>query len=391
MSIPTPTILVVDDSHVNVEILQEVLCDYNLLVAYNGDEAFQLALSSPKLDLILLDVIMPGKDGYEVCRLLKDNESTKDIPIIFITAQTDPGNIIKGFEMGAVDYIAKPFNIPELMARVKTQLTIKMAHDHNEELVQRIENINKQLTDSISYAQKIQNASFPKAEYLDRIMPEYFVLLKPRDIVSGDFYWVSRMGRKLVVVAADCTGHGVPGAIMSMFGVAFLHQIVGVMGETTPAFILNEMRSVIIGSLQQSEESEVKDGMDMSIVTIDADEKVLEYAGAFNPLFFIRNGQITVVPSDSMPVSYGEIDRSFNNQKIAYQAGDCFYLFSDGFASQFGGENDKKLKQIGFRQLILDNHALPMCEQKDVYDAFFEKWKGDREQIDDVLLMGIRL
>ncbi len=391
MPMSKPTILIVDDSPLNVEILQEVLCDYNLMVAYNGDDAFRLALTASQLDLILLDVIMPGKDGYEVCRLLKENESTKEIPIIFITAQTDSDNVIKGFELGAVDYIAKPFNIPELMARVKTQLTIKRAHDHNEELLQHIESINKQLTDSISYAQKIQSASFPKTEYLDRIMPEYFVLLKPRDIVSGDFYWVTQMGHKLVVVAADCTGHGVPGAIMSMFGVAFLHQIVGMMGETSPALILDELRRVIIGSLQQSEQSEVKDGMDMSIVTIDADEKVLEYAGAFNPLFFIRDGQMMVIPSDSMPVSYGEIDRSFNNHQIAYLSGDCFYLFSDGFASQFGGESDKKLKQVGFRQLILENHALPMSKQKEVYGDFFEKWKGDRDQIDDVLLIGIRL
>src|SRR5690606_34754679 len=118
-----------------------------------------------------------------------------------------------GFEVGAVDYITKPFNVPELKARVKTQLTIKMARDQNQRLMQKIEAVNQQLTDSISYAHKIQNASLPKQTYLDRIMPEYFVLLKPRDIVSGDFYWVGEVEGRLVVVAADSTGHGVPGAI----------------------------------------------------------------------------------------------------------------------------------------------------------------------------------
>ena len=391
MSSNTPTILLVDDSRVNIDLLTKILTSYNLLTAYNGKDAIALAMASPKPDLILLDIIMPHTDGYEVCMTLKDEITTKDIPVIFITSQTNSDSIIKGFEVGAVDYITKPFKIFELLARVRTQLAIKMARDQNEELLKKIEDINKKLTDSIEYAQKIQNASLPKTDFLNNIIPDYFILLKPRDIVSGDFYWVQQTGTKLVVVAADCTGHGVPGAIMSMFGIAYLHQIVSVKGETSPAIILNQLRNVIIEALNQNEKSEVKDGMDMSVIAIDLSENTLEYAGAFNPIFIIRNNQMIIVPADNMPVSYGEIDRSFYNHVIPFLHGDCVYLFSDGFACQFGGNKNKKLKQGGFRQLLIDNHTLPMPQQKEVFNSFFEQWKGQNEQIDDVLLIGIQL
>ncbi len=386
-----PTILLVDDSKVNIELLKDALRSYNHLSANNGLDAINLAMSLPKPDLILLDVIMPGIDGYEVCKQLKNNRLTRDIPIIFITGQNDSESIIKGFKIGAIDYITKPFNMPELKVRVRTQITIKKAYDQNLRLMQRIEAINEKLTTSIEYAQKIQKASFPKPEFLNKVLPEYFILLKPRDVVSGDFYWVGKVDDKVVVVVADCTGHGVPGAIMSMFGVVYLNEIVGNNGVTSPASIINDMRKIVIESLQQNEDSEIKDGMDMSVITIDAPNSLIEYAGAFNPILLIRDGELTIFPADHMPVSIGEINQPFKNTIIPYCRGDCFYLFTDGFASQFGGPNNKKMKQSGFRQLILDNYHLPMVEQKKQFDIFFEAWKGALEQIDDVLLMGIRM
>lgn len=387
----TPVLLLVDDSNVNLEILKEVLKRYLLLCASNGKEALRLATSEPKPDLILLDIIMPGIDGFDTCQQLKDHEVSRNIPVIFITGQNESNHILKGFEVGAVDYITKPFNVPELKARVKTQLAIKMARDQNQRLMQKVVSINKQLTDSILYAQRIQNASLPKPLYLDQVMPEYFVLMKPRDIVSGDFYWVGEVDSKLIVVAADSTGHGVPGAIMSMFGLAYLNQIVGYQRITTPSKILDMLRDVVIESFQQSETSEVKDGMDISVLTIDRQKLQIEFAGAFNPLYIVRNKELTIVSADHMPVSIGEVDRPYHNHIIPYQKGDALYLFTDGYASQFGGPDDKKIKSIGLRQLIVDNHLMPMKEQQDVFDQYFEDWKGEGDQVDDVLLMGMRL
>lgn len=391
MIISKPSILLVDDSEVNLEILQDSLSKYTTYTAKDGDTALELAFSRNKPDLILLDIIMPGMNGYEVCQYLKTNELTKDIPVIFITGQNDMDSIIKGFEAGAVDFITKPFNILELKARVKTQISIKMARDQNKRLIHKIEAINTKLTDSIEYAQKIQNACLPKKEEMDRLLPEHFVMLKPRDIVSGDFYWISEVNKKIIVVSADCTGHGVPGAFMSMFGVAYLQEIVNDKRETNPAKILDRLREIVIYSLQQDESSEIKDGMDMSIITIDKNRNEIQYAGAFNPIILIRNDFLNIYPADHMPVSFGELNNPFKNHTIRYQSGDCLYMYSDGYPSQFGGPRNKKLMQKGFRQLIMKNYHLPMKTQKDNFEKFLIEWKGINEQIDDILLIGIRL
>lgn len=387
----TATILIVDDSGVNIQLLRNVLRRYNILDANNGPEAIRLSLSQPKPDLILLDVMMPGMDGYEVCRQIRRNEKTSDIPIIFVTGQTDPESILNGFEAGAIDYISKPFNVVELKVRVKTQVSIKMARDQNRRLVRKIESINQKLTDSIRYAQKIQKASLPKPEYLANLLPEHFILLKPLDIVSGDFYWVGEVDEYTVIAVADCTGHGVPGAIMSMFGVAFLHEIVGVKREKTPAVIINELRRILIEFLQQSEDSEVKDGMDISIISINSRNRRLEYAGAFMSVYHVRNGILTELKGDHMPVSYGEINRPFKNNMLHYECGDCFYLLTDGYASQFGGPHGKKLKKSGLRRLLTELSHLTMSEQRKGFESFFDNWKGAGEQIDDVLMMGLKV
>jgi len=386
-----PTILLVDDSAVNLEILKEALSRYNTVTARNGDEAMETAFSRNKPDLILLDIVMPGMNGYDVCKILKNNEQSKDIPIIFITGQNDSDSILKGFEAGAIDYITKPFNIMELKARVKTQLSIKMARDQNQRLIQKIRSVNKKLTDSIEYAQKIQNASLPQTDFLNKALPEHFILLKPRDIVSGDFYWVEERDDKTIIVAADCTGHGVPGAFMSMFGVAYLHEIVGKNCITQPAEIINRLRQIVIESLKQEEDSEVKDGMDISIICIDKAQQQIEFAGAFNDMLLVRNKEMQMIQADHMPVSIGEVDQPYTNHLIPYQENDCIYLYTDGFPSQFGGPNDKKLMQKGFRNLLLENHQYPMPEQKEIYLNFFDMWKGINDQIDDVLVVGIRL
>ncbi len=386
-----PTILLVDDSPVNLEILKEILSRYNTICASDGDMAMEIAFSRNKPDLILLDVVMPGMDGYEVCHILKSNDLSKDIPIIFITGQNDSTSILKGFEAGAIDYITKPFNMLELKARVKTQLSIKLARDQNQRLITKIRTVNKKLTDSIEYGKMIQTASLPQKEHLVKIMPEHFIMLKPRDIVSGDFYWVEELEDKLIIVVADCTGHGVPGAFMSMFGVAYLNQIVGKNGFTQPAEIINELRRIVINSLRQDKESGVKDGMDISIISIDKRSKQIEYAGAFNDMMLIRDNEVSIYEADHMPVSIGEIDKPYTNHVIDYQSNDCIYLYTDGFPSQFGGSNDKKLMQKGFRKLLHNHHQEPMQQQLQSYENFFATWKGVNDQIDDVLVMGIRL
>jgi len=255
-----------------------------------------------------------------------------------------------------------------------------------------IHEINKEITDSINYASRIQAAMLPQEEVLQQFLPEHFILFLPRDIVSGDYYWASSVGNKVIFTAADCTGHGVPGAFMSMLGISFLNEIVDERHIMDPGEILNELRKNVMKALKQSgKEQEQKDGMDMAVCVYDTAKKVLEYAGAYNPLYLVRDNELEEYKADRMPISYfGDRDELFQTKAIQVRAGDQIYLFSDGYADQFGGPDEKKFKYKTLKQLLLDIRKEPMDKQHKILHDRFNEWKGDLEQIDDVVLMGVR-
>ena len=228
---------------------------------------------------------------------------------------------------------------------------------------------------------------------LDKHLSEYYILFKPKDIVSGDFYWAAEKNKKLVVTAVDCTGHGVPGAFMSMLGMSFLNEIVGKDKITEANEILNRLRDEIIGSLKQSgRDDEAKDGMDMALCVIDKEKMKLQYAGANNPIYFIRDGVLQKFKSDRMPIGiHFKADISFSKTEIDLKAGDTIYIFTDGFADQFGGDDGRKLKYQPFQELIKSMHHETMKKQHELLNKAFEDWRGFYEQIDDVLVIGIRI
>ncbi|MGM0463235.1 MAG: YfiR/HmsC family protein [Bacteroidota bacterium] len=248
----------------------------------------------------------------------------------------------------------------------------------------------KHITDSIMYAKRIQTALLPSLElFSDDI--EHFVLYKPLDIVSGDFYWVSRQDHLQVVIAADCTGHGVPGAFMSMLGVTMLNEIVNGKGITEPDEIINILREEIIDSLKQSiDEDRVKDGMDMTISVIDYKNDKVRFAGANNPLCIVRDGELLAFKVDKMPVAIHYNMRPFKMQEVDLQKGDCLYMFSDGFGDQFGGPRGKKFMVKNLKNKFVELSHLPMLEQGERLNEIFEAWKGDQPQVDDVVIIGIR-
>lgn len=252
----------------------------------------------------------------------------------------------------------------------------------------------QEITDSIRYASRIQSAVLPTATLLSESLKEHFVLFLPRDIVSGDFYWFTKQGNKVVLVAADCTGHGVPGAFMSMLGVSFLYEIVNKDNILQPAQILNKLRELIKVTLSQTgKQNEQKDGMDISLSVLDLTNMKLEWAGAFNSLYLVRNKELTEYKADKMPVAIHVNDhQSFTNHEIQLEAGDTFYMFSDGFSDQFGGPDGRKFMSKKFKQFLVDINELPMEEQKEKLNKAHMDWRGDTyEQIDDIIVFGVKV
>ncbi|MFO7853534.1 MAG: YfiR/HmsC family protein [Bacteroidota bacterium] len=248
----------------------------------------------------------------------------------------------------------------------------------------------KHITDSIMYAKRIQTALLPSLELFSDEF-EHFVLYKPLDIVSGDFYWVSKQDSLQVIITADCTGHGVPGAFMSMLGVTMLNEIVNGRGIIRPDEILNTLRDEIIVSLKQSiEEDRVKDGMDMTIAAIDFKKGKMHYAAANNPLCIVRGKKLMVLKADKMPVAIHYNMKPFSMQEIELKKGDCLYMFSDGYGDQFGGPRGKKFMVKNLKMKFVELAHLPMLEQGEKLNEIFEEWKGDTPQVDDVTVIGIR-
>ncbi len=257
-----------------------------------------------------------------------------------------------------------------------------------------IEQKNKEITDSINYAERIQRALLGSETVLKQHVPAHFIMNRPKDIVSGDFFWSVFTQDKLVVVTADCTGHGVPGAFMSMIGVNFLNYLVMQQHLTDPGEVLNKLRDEVINALNpKGIEQEGRDGMDMVICVYDLKNRQLQYAAANNPLWLVRNGSIVVHPADKMPVGKYEAAHTlpFSTHTIALQPGDVIYTFTDGYADQFGGDRGKKFKYKPLQELLLANHTRSFNDQCEILEKTFDSWKGNLEQVDDVLVAGIKI
>jgi serine phosphatase RsbU (regulator of sigma subunit) len=292
--------------------------------------------------------------------------------------------------------------------KAKKRVNEKLAEQNQKINIQK-EEIEKQrdlantqktaITDSIRYAKRIQSALLPPESYIKRNLPDHFILYKPRDIVSGDFYWMMNKDDKIIITAADCTGHGVPGAFMSMLGIAFLNEILTKIIENKHVYslqaneILNQLRTYIIESLHQTgDPDESKDGIDMAICIIDPENHKLQYAGAHNPLYLVQNNELKIIKGDRMPVGiHKKADVSFTNHEIDINENDLIYMFSDGYYDQIGGPKGRKFMSRNFQQLMLDIHKESLPEQKKILDKTFEEWKGKEIQLDDILVIGVKL
>jgi serine phosphatase RsbU (regulator of sigma subunit) len=253
---------------------------------------------------------------------------------------------------------------------------------------------NKSITDSINYAKRIQTAMLPPYRLFKSVFPSSFVLYMPKDIVSGDFYWINKMGDKIFVAAVDCTGHGVPGAFMSIIGFELFRKITNIEGLSRPSDILNRLNEDFHVIFKDVDNVVLRDGMDVAFCSIDKKNMILEFSGAFNPLYLIRENKITEIKGDRFAIGLDETnfkDQTFKNHLIPIQQGDIIYIFSDGFADQFGGPDGKKYKYRRFRHLLLNLHRLPMDKQHEILENNVLEWRGMQEQVDDILVIGIKI
>ncbi len=283
----------------------------------------------------------------------------------------------------------------EELTQQKEELVISKDH---------LENRNKQLTDSLIYAKNIQSSIFPSSKEIKRLFSSYFIFYQPKEHISGDFYWIesvevtgllSKNNKRIIYFAVvDCTGHGVPGALMSIIGKTILDQAIHIAKLRKPSEILTFVDHHLNKTLRQSNDQITeKEGMDMAICAFHPDEKILEFAGAMNPIFLIRNKQMNEFKAEpfSVGMSFTSSQKVFKNQVIAVENNDHIYLSTDGFFDQFGGPKRKKILRKRFKEILLECNHMPMAEQKDHIQNFFYQWKGKRDQIDDVLVMGIKI
>ncbi|MCB0395043.1 MAG: response regulator [Flavobacteriales bacterium] len=429
------SILMIEDNPVDQQFFRELFDSTNLRgsalhIASRVSEGLDI-LKRYHVDVMLLDLSLPDSshlDGYTEIK-----KKYPHLPIIIMTGLSDHKTAVRAIQLGAQDYLEKGKyddylmeksiryaierqNLLKERERVSQELenSLKMLDSVNSELKvlnegleekvrsrtidlekekEKVEEQNQLIRESLRYARKIQSAILPKGKELAGSLPNSFVFFKPKDIVSGDFYWHASVRNRDILAVADCTGHGVPGAMMSMLGFTQLNLLVEGQRLTDPAGILNKLHQHIRQLLNQAHESvESPDGMDIGLCSIDREEKTIAFAGAMRPMYMFRKGELNIVEGDRYPIAGKHINgvEQFQDKHVPYQEGDMMYLFTDGFADQFGERTGKKFKTKKFRDLLKEIHDKDIVEQKRILEEQFTKWKGSEEQVDDILVIGVR-
>ncbi len=365
----------------------------NIVVGKEGDELHFISIVLEGS----IRAIREDKKGEEI--LIYNIEPMQSCIITITSAIRNHASLIKGITNENTTAIAFPKDKGiEWLRKYESwrNFTIELYEKRLNELLSNHQVVKAQkesILQSIRYAKRIQNAVLPSENILKSLLPEHFILFKPRDIVSGDYYWMTHIDGKTIVVVADCTGHGVPGAFMSMLGISILNQYINYNTLPPANEILEHLRTNVKKSLRQENfDSETKDGMDMALIIFDFENNKLQFAGANNPLFIIRNNELIKLEADKMPVGVHIVDdRKFNLQEFEIQKNDCFYAFSDGYADQIGGESNRKFMKKNFIDLLLNIHQKPLPEQKEILNDTIDAWRGNNDQIDDILVMGIKV
>jgi len=407
---PKYSVLYIDDEEHNLISFKSTFRrEYDIHVADSGKSGLEI-MEQNEINLVITDQRMPEMTGVEFLEKVK--HQYPDCVRMIMTGFSDMEAIIEAINKGNIyRYISKPWNRAELKITIDSAFEVYNLKLQNKTLIADLKEVNqnlekiveqrtrqieqqrKNITDSIQYASRIQSALMLPSEELERLLPSHFILNKPKDIVSGDYYWVSHKNNRMIVAVADCTGHGVPGAFMSIMGINFLSEIVSKTEIFKANEILNELREHLIRSLGQTgQRDETRDGMEMALCIVDLESNQLQFSGAFRPLYIFRNKELIEIKGDRMPIGiYNEEVVSFTNKEMNVQDNDVFYLFTDGYVDQIGGPDRKTFKSRKFKKLLREIHLKPLKEQKSVLEKQHLAWRSEIEQIDDILILGIRL
>ncbi len=407
--------------------------------AGNGEEALKKLNEDPSIEIVFTDINMPVMDGLTLLNKMREMHMMQKA--VVISAYNDLTNIRTAMNRGAFDFVTKPIDFDDLnvtltkaladmkakkegmeaknklqdalIEKTEAQQQMLLLMQEKEKLIteqnillesqvlertselfqqkELVEIRNREMLDSIHYASNVQHAMFPPAVRLQHFFPESFIINIPKDIVSGDFYWFGEINGFALVAIADCTGHGVAGALMSMLGISLLNQLAKETERVNPGEILELLHLRIVDALKQSENS-LQQGMDIGLAVFSSDRREIIFAGANRPLWLFRNNSCKIFLPDKQPIGGMQLERKkFTNHKIPVEAGDILYLFTDGYADQFGGKEGKKIMTANFRKMILGHLHLPMPEQHLKLKNHFEQWKTGHDQVDDVLVAGIKI
>ena len=376
-------ILLVDDSFHSMQHINSILNDagYSTVTSLNGYNSLSYLIKE-KFDLIILDLIGSEFTGYDVLAQIMEKGRNADARVVFLTETDDHGNLMQGVRYPNVDFVRKPFRREELLTRVGNQLAMLRSKEESR--------ANKNLRDSIKYAFRIQKSMLPSDEMMNTLFPDNFVMNWPLDVVSGDFYWARKIDDVIVFSVADCSGHGVPGAFLSVLGISLLNELSMKSNLDYPHVIMDNLRYKFKESLERSGiDSYFSEGIDMVIGMINTKTLKLYSAGAFNSLYHKRDGVITEIKGDRQPVGYYPVEKPFSHHEIQLQQGDHLYISTDGIIDQVGGENGKKLQGWRFKNWLKEMEGLAIVEQEELMIQKACSWKGSYGQLDDILIMGV--
>ena len=368
----------------------------------DSKEDYTQELLSFNPNLVLSDHSLPDFNSLEALKLARSIDV--NFPFTIVSSMVSPEFVTDCIHAGADDYISKnsllrlPVAILNALKKNKIhkeKKSIESLYKKLQEAYGLIEEKNKNITESVRYALHIQQGMLPSASMLKEYFPESFVLYKPKDIVSGDFYWFRKIENRIIIAAADCTGHGVPGALMSMMGNELMNDIIIERRILNPGMILNIMRERLIKTLNinTGNENGMADGMDIALCTIDLNNHKLLFAGAYNPLWLIRENEVLKIKGNKFPVGTFPREQSgdFSCHELDIRTGDNIYLFTDGYASQFGGEQCKKFSYKRLLNFFTSNRNKTMEEQKKLLELVYNVWSVNAEQVDDVLVIGFKI